>query len=110
MYQCALSPTDRSVQILPNEVLGTVGQQSPTALSIDAMCLTYDDQFLVTSSHDCLKFWPVAAIPTLPSHTLPSGKRKTKAQVVDTDDTYARKKRKKQKKKDDSDANFFSDL
>ena len=99
------------MQILPNEMLATVGQQSSTALSIDSMCLTHDSEFLLTGSHDCLKLWPVAAIPTLPSDTHSSGKkRKTKAEVVDTDDTYARKNKKKQKKKDNRDATFFSDL
>lgn len=96
------------MQILPNEVLGTVGQQSSAGLPIDSMCVTHDNQFLVTTSHDCLKFWPMEALPTLPSHS--TGKRKTKADVFDTDDTYARKKKKKQKKKDTSDANFFCDL
>ncbi len=89
--------------------MGIIGKQSPTALSIDAMCLTHDREFLLTSSQDCLKFWSVGAIPTLPSDG-PSGKRKTKAEVADRDDTYSRKKRKKERNEDKSDVDFFADL
>ncbi len=73
------------------------------------MCLTHDREFLLTSSQDCLKFWSVGAIPTLPSDG-PSGKRKTKAEVADRDDTYSRKKRKKERNEDKSDVDFFADL
>ena len=59
-----LTPRYRSVQVLPNQILGTVGHHTK-GLSVDTMCLTHDREFLVTSNEDSCKFWAAEDIPKL---------------------------------------------
>ena len=107
----------RSIQILPNDILGVVGHHPP-GLPIDNMCLTHDGTYLVTGSQDVCKFWSVDSIPTLPSPCGASQPSRGAAagEEGDSDGWSKRKKRKRKLKhrqlpnpKDNS-SDFFSDL
>jgi len=95
-------PHHRSIQIHPNQVLGKIGKQSSSALSIDTMCITHDRAYLVTSSQDCCKFWSMSDIPTLQIE----GKNR-KREIVDRNESGKRKKKKQTKVPD---LGFYSDL
>lgn len=114
MCQCfsllvVVTDTYRSVQILPNRILGEVGQHMES-LSIDNMCLTHDRQFLVTSSQNSCNFWPTEDIPTLTEES--SGKKK-RVRVDRSEVNVKGRQRKKQKKQEherNDHQDFFSDL
>ena len=59
----------RAVQILPNKVLTEVGRHTD-GYPIDCMRLTHDRQFMVTSSQDHCKFWPLSDIPKFAPDTI----------------------------------------
>lgn len=110
----------RSIQILPNNILGVVGHHPP-GLPIDNMCLTHDGSYLVTGSQDICKFWCVESIPTLPG-TRPGSvsqqcrRAPTGGGEEDCDGWPKRKKRKRKMKHRqlpdvmNSSSDFFSDL
>ena len=52
----------RSVQILPNRVMGVIGHHSEEH-PIENLCLSHDDSTLISGSYDCIKFWSVEDIP-----------------------------------------------
>ena len=113
--------TDRSIQVLPSQVLGVVGHHPP-GLPIDNICLTHDSSFLVTGSQDVCKFWSVESIPTLPGArkcSLSGGASTQDASDMIDSDGWAKRKKRKRKLKhrqalaaEDSKGNsdFFSGL
>ena len=95
----------RAIQILPNKLIGEVGQHT-AEYSVDRLCLNYNKQYLLSSSFDCVKLWPVERIPTVFINEREPDKDRRK-----------RKKRKAQKnllqlakKKPTRDSSFFADL
>lgn len=54
-----LFPLPRAVNILPNRVVGTVGQHAGEP--VEKLALSHCGRFLASSGHDqCLKFWDTA--------------------------------------------------
>lgn len=100
----------RSVQILPNQLLGSVGQHS-SGSPVENMCLSHDRKYVITSSQESCYFWDSNLIPTLPPVLEESEEGKTKR----------RKRKRKQKHRDleteqlartkkIQQVNFFADL
>lgn len=81
----------RSIQILPNQLLGLVGRHS-TGSPIEGMCLSHDRQYLITSTQESCMFWPTADIPLLPGNS-------DKEEEEEEKRSQKRKRRKKQKHK-----------
>lgn len=102
----------RSIQILPNKVLGSVGKHS-SGFPVENMCLSHDRKYVVSSCQDSCHFWPTSLIPTL----MPSAEEEGEEGV-----TVKRRKRKRKQKHRDLAAeeqartkklqqkDFFSDL
>lgn len=99
----------RSVQILPNQLLGSVGQH-PGGFPVDNMCLSHDGTYVVTSSQDSCHFWSASHIPTLPPTESEEGgvtkKRKRKRKQKHRDITTQELVRTKKSQQVD----FFADL
>lgn len=112
-YKFSLSHLPRSIQILPNQLLGLVGQHAG-GFPVEHMCLSHDNQYLISSSQDSCHFWPMDQVPTLPNPD--SG-----AEEDDEDEELVTRKRKKRKRKQKhlaaeklakhkKSSDFFSDL
>ncbi|CAI8052765.1 WD repeat-containing protein 55 [Geodia barretti] len=87
--------TIRAVQILPNKVLTEVGRHTD-GYPIDCMRLTHDRQFMVTSSQDHCKFWPLSDIPKFAPDTIGTvvGERDDEEEEVEEGGGGKRRKRK----------------
>ena len=55
----------RSVQILPNQLLGCVGEHS-SGFPVETTCLSHDKDYLISSCQEACHFWPTVDIPSLP--------------------------------------------
>lgn len=97
----------RSIQILPNQILGTVGCHT-AGFPIDFMCLTHDRAFLVSGSQDSCKFWPVEGIPKLKG-----------SDSRDQEESWLKRRKRKRKQKTEKEReeeegagqnDFFADL
>lgn len=73
----------RSVQILPNSFLGSVGKH-PSDFPVESMCLSHDRQYMISSCQDSCYFWPTHLIPVLP--------------LEEDEEGYKKKKRKRKQK------------
>ncbi len=104
----------RSIQILPNQLLGLVGQHVG-GFPVEHMCMSHDQQYLITSSQDSCHFWPFSQIPTLPDHD--GGEGEATEDEEETVLSRRKKRRRKQKHiaaeklaKHKKSNDFFSDL
>ena len=114
----SFSLTFRAVQILPNKVLTEVGRHTD-GYPIDCMRLTHDRQFMVTSSQDYCKFWPLSDIPRFAPDTIGTVVGERDNEEEDEGGSKRRKRRRGKKRKrelaesvsDSKPANdFFNDL
>ncbi len=80
----------RSVQILPTQVLGVVGRHH-AALSIDNLCLSHDQAFLVSSNQEGIQFWSMEDVPLL--------KRVDKGQEAAWEEEEGRRRGKRRRRK-----------
>ncbi len=106
----------RSVQVLPTQVLGTVGRHS-TGLPIDHLCLSHNQAYLVSSNQEGVRFWAMESVPMV------KGGRGADGGEEEGGRRKGRKRKRKRKQRDEeeeegegwteagtSEDNFFADL